>query len=62
MHALSTQRKADKGNDVNSFPIEGTEGKTGVQGELAPFSAYSEWQNGTLMTINPECTSLKTDV
>lgn len=24
MHALSTERKANTGNDVNNFPIEGT--------------------------------------
>lgn len=61
MHALSTQRKANKVNDVNGFPIEGTEGRNGVHGAQAPFSTYS-WQNGTLMTINPKCTFLKTYV
>lgn len=58
MHALSTQRKANKVNGVNGFPIEGSEERTGVHGALAPFSTYS-WQNGTLMTINPECMSVK---
>lgn len=48
MHALSTQRKANTSNDVSHFP---SQGETGVQEAVAPFSTYS-WQNGTLMTVN----------
>ena len=45
MHALSTQRKANSGNDVNDFPIEGTMGKNWGSASSSPlFSIFrAEW-------------------